>query len=154
MVLKLQRADGVRDVLDRIRLAVREVVHRIDAPLVAGAMMLGVQNAVHHRVAQVEVGRGHVDFRPQGARAVGKLAGPHALEQIEILFHRAVAIRAFFAGLGQRAAIFAHLLGGEVADVRLAVLDQLDGPFIQLPEIVGGIKQALPNRSPASARPS
>ena len=47
------------------RLAVREVVHRIDAPLVAGAVMLGVQDAVHHRVAHVQIGRGHVDLGAQ-----------------------------------------------------------------------------------------
>ena len=39
VVGELQRAHGVRDVLDRIRLAVRVVVHRIDAPLVAGAVV-------------------------------------------------------------------------------------------------------------------
>ena len=73
--------------LDGIRLPVREVVHRVDAPLVAGAVMLGVQDAVHHRVAHVQVGRGHVDLGAQRARAVGKLAGLHALEQVQVLFH-------------------------------------------------------------------
>ena len=82
MIFELQRADGVRDLSMRIRLAVREVVHRIDAPLVAGAMMLGVQDAVHHRVAHVEVRRRHVDLGAQRARAVGKLARLHALEQV------------------------------------------------------------------------
>ena len=82
MVFELERADGVRDALDGIRLAMREVVHRIDAPFVAGAVMLGVQDAVHHGIAQVEIGRRHIDFRPQNARAIGEFAGSHALEQI------------------------------------------------------------------------
>ena len=81
--------------------AVREVVHRIDAPLVAGAVMLGVQDAVHHRVAHVEVGRRHVDLGAQGARAVGELAGLHAREQVEVLLDGAVAVRALLAGLGE-----------------------------------------------------
>ena len=112
------------------RLAVRVVVHRVDAPLVAGAVMVGVQDAVHHRVAHVEVGRRHVDLGAQGARAIGKFAGLHAREQIEILFHGAIAVGAFLAGLGERAAVLAHLLGGQIADVRLALLDQLHGPLV------------------------
>ena len=49
VIFEFERADGVRDAFDGIGLAVREVVHRIDGPLVAGAMMLGVEDAVHHR---------------------------------------------------------------------------------------------------------
>ena len=65
VIFELQRADGMRNAFDGIRLPVRIVVHRIDAPLVAGAVMFGMQNAVHHRVAHVEVGRRHVDPGPQ-----------------------------------------------------------------------------------------
>ena len=111
VVLELQRADGVRDPLDRVRLAVRVVVHRVDAPLVAGAVVLGVQDAVHHRVAHVEVGRRHVDLGAQRARSVGELAGLHAREQVEVLLHGAVAVRALLAGLGERAAVLPDLLG-------------------------------------------
>jgi hypothetical protein len=94
VVLELQRADGVGDALDAVRLAVGPVVHRVDAPGVARARVLGVQDAVHHRVAQVEVGRGHVDLGAQGAAAVGELAGLHALEQVEVLLDGAVAVGA------------------------------------------------------------
>ena len=111
MVFELQRAHGVRDFFERVRLPMRVVVHRIDAPLVAGAVMLGMQDAVHHRIAHVQVRRGHVDLGAQHARAVGKLAGAHALEQVEILFDRAIAIGAVLAGLGQRAAILANFFG-------------------------------------------
>ena len=113
----------------RIGLAVGVVVHRIDAPLVAGAVMLGVQDAVHHRIAHVQVGRGHVDLGAQDARAVGEFARPHALEQIEIFFDRAIAIRAVLAGLGQRAAVFADFVGGQVVYVGLARFDQLAPPI-------------------------
>ena len=62
------------------------------------------------------------------------------------------AIRALLARLGQRAAILANLIRGEIADVSLARLDQLDGPLIELAEIVGGVEERRPIRSPASAR--
>ena len=39
MILEFERADRMRDVLDRIRLAVREIVARIDVPRRAGARM-------------------------------------------------------------------------------------------------------------------
>ena len=32
----------------------------------------------------------------------------HALKQVEVLLHAAIAMRTFFAGLGQRAAILAN----------------------------------------------
>jgi hypothetical protein len=109
--LEFERAERVRDALDGVGLAVREVVHRVDAPLVAGARMLGVEDPVHRRVAQVDVRRGHVDLGAQHARAVGELAGAHPLEQIEVLLDRPVAVRAVLAGLGQRAAMLADLVG-------------------------------------------
>ena len=110
VVLKFERAHRVRDMLDRIRLAVRVVVHRIDAPPAAGAVMVCVQDPVHHRVAHIEIGRGHVDFGAQHTRAVGELALAHALEQVKILVDRTVAIGAFCARLGQRAAMPADFL--------------------------------------------
>jgi len=83
--LELQRAEGVGDALDGVGLAVGPVVRRIDAPLVAGTGVVLAADAVHHRVAQVEIGRGHVDLRPQGARAVGEFAAAHAPEEVEVL---------------------------------------------------------------------
>ena len=44
-----------------------------------------MDDPVQHRVAQVDVGRGHVDFGAQHPRPVGELAGAHALEEIEVL---------------------------------------------------------------------
>ena len=64
MIGKLQRAHGVGDLLDRVRLPVREVVHRIDAPRVARALVSGVQDAIHHRIAHVDVGRAPCRFWP------------------------------------------------------------------------------------------
>ena len=132
VVFEFEGADGVGDAFDGIGLAVRVVVHGIDAPLVAGAVMLGVEDAVHDRVAHVEVGRRHVDFGAEGARAIGEFAGLHAREEVEIFFDGAVAIRALFAGLGEGAAVLADLVGGEVADVGFAGLDELHGPLVEL----------------------
>ena len=64
--------------------------------------------------------RGHVDLGAQHAGAVRELARPHAAEQVEVLLHAALAERAVLAGLGQRAAVGAHLLLALVVDVGLA----------------------------------
>ena len=71
-------------------------------------MMLGVQDAVHHGIAHVQIWRSHINLRPQNSRAIRELARPHALEEIHVLFYRAVAVRAIFAGLGERAAVLAN----------------------------------------------
>ena len=71
--------------------------------------------------------------------AVGELAGFHALKEVEIFFDGPVAIRAVLAGLGEGAAMLADLVGGEVVDVGFAVLDELEGPLVELGEVVGGI---------------
>jgi hypothetical protein len=51
MVRELERAEGVRDVLDRVRQAMREVVHRIDRPLAAGPVVGGLHHPIEDRVA-------------------------------------------------------------------------------------------------------
>ena len=111
MIFELQRADGMGDLLAGVGLSMGEVVHRVDAPLVAGAMMLGVQNAVHHRIANVQVRGSHVDLGAQGPRAVGKLAGAHLREQLQVLLDGAVAIRALLPWFVERTAILADFLG-------------------------------------------
>ena len=110
MILELERAERVRDALDLIRERMRVVVHRIDAPRIARAVVRLAADPVQHRIAQRQVGRRHVDLRAQHARAVGKLPGAHAPEQVEVLLGRAVAIRALSPRLGERAAVLANLV--------------------------------------------
>ncbi|MDT4857438.1 hypothetical protein FQZ97_918620 [compost metagenome] len=139
VILELQGADGVGDAFDGVRLAMGEVIARVDAPLVTGLVVVGMADAVEDRVAQVHVRRGHVDLRPQRARAVRELASLHAGEQVQVLVHGAITEGAVLARLGQATAVVAHFFGRQVADEGLAGLDQLDGPVMQLVEIVGGV---------------
>ena len=141
MVLELQRADRMRDALDRVGLAVRIVVARIDRPFVAGARMVRMQDPVQHGIAQIDVAGGHVDFRAQDTRAVWKLTGLHAAEQVEILLHRTIAERRLPAGLGQRAAREANLLLRLVVDISEPIPDQSLRPFIETVEIIRGIER-------------
>ena len=70
MILELQRTKRVGDALDRIRKAVGEVVHRIDRPLVARAVVVNPADPNHDRISKVQVRRLHVDLRAQYVRAV------------------------------------------------------------------------------------
>src|ERR1700752_5406614 len=100
----------MRDAFNGIRLAVRVVIARIDAPDVAGARMMGMQDTIEHGVAQVDVAGGHVDLGAQPPRAVLELTSLHAAEQIEVLLDRALAERRVLAGLLQRTAGLADLI--------------------------------------------
>ena len=64
VVFELQRAQRVGDALEGVGQTVREVVHRVDAPRIARAMVRDAPDAIKGRVAQIEVGRGHVDLGP------------------------------------------------------------------------------------------
>src|SRR6185295_571040 len=69
--------------------------------------------------------------------------GAHASEQVEIFRDRAVTKRTVAARLGQRSAVFPNLVGREVVDVGLAVLDELDRAVVEFFEVVGSIKKPV-----------
>ena len=145
--VELQGADGVRDMLDGIALAVGEVVHRIDAPLVAGAVMVRELDAVQQRVAEHHVGMGHVDLRAEDLLPFRVLAGAHLAEELQVLFRGTVAPRAGDAGLVHGAAVHADLVLRLVIDIGETALDELFGPLVQLLEVVGGVKLFVPMES-------
>ena len=97
-----------------------EIVHRIDAPSAARAVVVALEDAVNGRVAHDDVGRGHVNFGPQRAGAFLQLAILHLREEGKVFLNAAAAIWAVLARLGQRAAIFAHLIAAQVADIGFA----------------------------------
>ena len=150
MVLELERAKRMAHALETIRQAVRPVVGRVDAPLVAGTVVVRVPDAVHDRVAQIEIRVPHVDLRAQHVRAVLVLAIAHAAEQRQVFVHGAVAPRRVLARLGKVAARGAHLLGALAVDIGLAGLDQRLGELIQRAEVVRGVEVLL---APIESKP-
>ena len=151
MIVEFERADRMRDALDRVRLPVRVIVARVDLPRRAGARVRRMQDAIEHRIAQVDVARRHIDLGAQHARAVGEFAGAHAAEQVEVLLDAALAERAVLARLGQRAARGTHLVLALVVDIGLAGADQFLGPAIEPLEIVGRVIEVL---APVEAEPA
>ncbi|GIX61052.1 uncharacterized protein BcabD6B2_04870 [Babesia caballi] len=151
VVLELDGADGVGDALYAVRLAVGVVVHGVDDPLVAGVDVGRANNAIQDWVTHVHVARRHVDLSAQQAVAVGEGAVAHLLEEVEVLLHAAVAVGRLASGLGDAAARLADLLDALVVHVGQALLDELDGPVVQLLEVVGGEVEVL---APVVAQPA
>ncbi len=110
-----------------------------------------MQDAVEHRVAQIDVARSHVDLGAQYPRPVRELAGPHAVEQVKVLGNIALSIRAVAARLGQGAAHRPHLVSREVVDISLAGADQMLRPVVQLFEIIRGMVEVP---APVEAKPA
>jgi hypothetical protein len=137
----------VGDMLDGVALAVGVVVHRVDAPLVAGAVMVRELDAVQQRVAEHHVGMGHVDLRAEDLLPFCVLAGAHLAEELQVLFRGTVAPRAGDAGLVHGAAVHADLVLRLVIDIGETALDELFGPLVQLLEVVGGVKLFVPMES-------
>ena len=147
--LEFQRAQRVRDALQRVLNGVGKVIHRIDAPLVALPVMVHIADAVNDRVTHIEVAGGKIDFCAQRAAALGELAVFHALEQVEVFLDGAVAVRAY-GGLADIAAELAELLGRQVADVGKALLDQFDGKLVVLFKVIRAVEEAV---APVEAQP-
>jgi hypothetical protein len=130
----------------------RVVIHRVDAPIVARAVVCGVADAVEQRVAQLHIRRGQVALGAQHMRAIGKLAGAHAAEEVEILRHAAVAIGAGRPASSHRAAILADFFFVQAVDIGAAIHDQLLGELVELRVVVRRKKELVaPIESRASA---
>ncbi len=141
VVLELQRAQRMGHAFDGIRETLGEVVHRVDAPRITRHLVALVADAVDHRIAHVEVGRRHVDLGAQHVLAVGELAGAHALEQGAVLGDGARTVGAVATRFRQGSPVGAHILGAQAAHVRLALVDQFKGEFVQPLEVVRRMTQ-------------
>ena len=143
LILELKRADRVGHAFQRVFDRMRVGIHRIDAPGVAGAVMLGAPDAIDRRIAQIDVGRGHVDFCAQHQRAVGVFALAHLMKEAQRFLGRALAPRTVFARFFQRAAIGAHFVGALLVNISVAGIDEVFSGLVHEAEIIAGEIQVL-----------
>ena len=147
--LKFQGAEAVGDALQGVLDGMGEVVHGIDAPFGALAVMLNVADAVDDRVAQVEIAACQVDLCPEGSGALGEFTLAHPLEQVQIFLDGAVTVGGD-GGLADVAAVFPELVRRQVADVGQTLFDQLHGVFVVFFKIIGAVEEAV---APVKAQP-
>src|ERR1700741_926591 len=124
MILKLPRAEGMGNGLDGVGLAVCKVVAWIDAPGGSGSRVSGMQNAVEHRIAQIDVSGRHIDLRTQHPSPVWKLARAHAAEEIKIVLNTALTPGAVASGGGQSATRDANFVRRLIINVGLTRADE------------------------------
>ena len=148
---ELERAERVGDVLDCVREAVGEVVHRVDRPGIPGAVVWGCDDPVEDRIPHRQDRGGHVDLGAKGPGAGCELAFAHAPEEVEILLRRPCPVGAIGAGRRECPSALQDPVGAEVADEGLAPLDQLQGELVELLEIVRGEVEML---SPVDSQPA
>ena len=141
LVFKLQRADAVGDLLQRVLYRVGKGVHRVDTPFAAGVVVVGAADAVDGGVAQVDVGRGHVDLGAQHHGAVGMLVVAHFAKDRQVLRRGAVAVRAVHAGVAKVAPAVAHFVRRLGVYIGVAGFDQVFGGAVHEVEVVAGLVQ-------------
>ena len=114
----------------------REVVTRINTPGIPDAVVMHPLDAIHHGVAHIHVGMRHVDFRAQDFFAIGKLAGPHPLKEVEALGGGSLAVGTRLAGGGDAATVFPHFIKAQIVHVGIAGFDKLAGPVKELFKVI------------------
>ena len=132
------------DTLEVVALAVRKVIHRVCLPLLAGAVVCCLYDAVYDRVAEVHVGACHVYLGTQHHLTLLNLASVHLLEQFKALFDWTVTVGAVCAGLCGCTLLLGNLLCALLVDIRLALLDEFDGKIPQLVKVVRSIVYVCP----------
>src|SRR4029453_16539646 len=133
---EFQGTNRMSNPFDGVGKGVREIVHRVDAPSVAGPVMRDFPDPVQHGIAHVQIARCHIDLGSEHVSAVLKFARSHALEEIQVLLDGSVGVRAVLSRFGQSTPIGADFVGRQTADIGLSYLDQLDGVVVELFEVV------------------
>ena len=99
-------------------------------------------DAVYDRIAEMDVGRGHVDLGPEAPFAVGILAVAHRVEYLKVAFRGRIARRRRGSRTLRNAAIRLPLVLREVAAVGLAPPYELLRNREHRIEHVGGVVEA------------
>ena len=132
----------MRHAFERVLYRMGEVVHRIHAPLVAEVVVRDMADTVDDGIAEVDVGRGHVDLRPEAPLSVRVLAVAHLVEDLHVALGSRVARRRGCARLLGNAAVLLPLVLRQVAAVGLPAADELLGDRVHLVEHVRRVVEA------------
>ena len=136
---ELQGADAVGDAFEIVALSVGKVIHRIGIPLRSCAMMRGMDDAIHDRIAEMHIGVGHIEFGTEHHRAFHGFGGIHLVEEFQVLLDGTVAIGRRRSGCCRRTLLLCDFFRGLLVDIGIALFDHPYGKVPQLLEVVAGI---------------
>ena len=101
-------------------------------------------DTIEKRIAEHHVRARHINLRPEDFLAVSIFAGFHITENLEVLLHAPVSVRAFLARLGKSSSVLPDLVCAEIVNISLAVLDELDCTVVDEIKIVRSEKHIFP----------
>ncbi len=84
--IKFKSTYRMSDILYRVTLSVRIVIHRIDTPFVTCTVMVGMDYTVHNRVTEHHIRMRHIDLCPEDLLSVRIHPCLHLTEKSEVLF--------------------------------------------------------------------
>jgi hypothetical protein len=70
-----------------------KIIHGINTPLVALAVMMHMTDSINDRVAHIEVAGCKINFCTERIAVILKFTGTHATEQIKALLDRTIPVR-------------------------------------------------------------
>ena len=144
MILKFQGAKRMSNPFDGIAESMRKIIHRVYTPGIPGSLVAMMSNTVNYRIAQIDIWRGHVNFRPQDMFPIPKLTCPHLREQLSVFINVAIAIGAIGSGFCQGAAMLSNFFRIKAIHVSQALFDQFNRKTMELIEVVRGMGDAGP----------
>ena len=125
------------DVFNGILNGMGEIIHGINAPLIACVVVGHAGNTVDNRVPHVDIRGSHIDFGSQHLLPVPVLSFLHLLKQGKILLHGTVPVRTLLAGCGKISPVLPDLVRCQVTDKGLSLLNQEHGAPVHLVKIIG-----------------
>ena len=125
------------DVFNGILNGMGEIIHGIDAPLVACVVVGHAGNAVDNRIPHVDIRGSHINLGSQHLFSILVLSLLHLLKQSKILLHGTVPVRTLLAGCGKISPVLPDLVRCQVTDKGLSLLNQEHGAPVHLVKIIG-----------------
>ena len=129
--------------LDGILDGMSKVIHRVNAPFISGIVMGHMSHTIDNRITHIHVWRSHINLCAEYFLSIRIFSGFHILEQLQVLFHASVTVRAVLSRLGQSSAVLADLLCSQVTHISFSFFDQLYSCLIHLIKIVGRKEQTI-----------
>ena len=118
-----------------------EVIQRVNAPLAASAMVIGMANAINDRVAHHNIRMRHVNLQAKNMFPIFKFAITHLTKQLQILFGAAITIRTVFANLAKVTAIGVNIFSALAVNIGFAILNQNFCKLIEFVKVITGVIQ-------------
>ena len=124
-----------------------KVIHRVNAPFVPGAVMMGLHDPINDRVPHIEIGGSHINFGTQNEGAVVEFPGGHPGKKIFGFLNRPVAEGAFPARFGQGSPVFTNLIRGQFVHIGQAFINEFQGAFVDIIKIIRSVIYMIPMES-------